>query len=128
MKLAADCVTFQTKDDVAILGFADDALNTAQYVLIQRSLRPSPTDAQLGFDRPYIEVNEQAHSGYVEVSKATLQASGVVLKLATATALKMGIDDTIEITLRAPAESTRQLADQLRLVLGDERVKVETTQ
>lgn len=128
MRFTATCVTCQTQDDVAMLGFADDEFNTTQYVMLQRGLMPpSPQDREAGFDRPHIEVNSQTHSGYGGVVKAQLQENRLVLKLDPQAAADMSVDDTIEIAFRVPMERLKEIGDQLRVLLGDDIVQVDVS-
>jgi|SRR5579885_3611987 hypothetical protein len=122
MMLTANCVTCQTQDDVAMLGFADDEFNTTQYVMLQKGLKPSQQDREQGFDQPHIEVNSQIHSGYCGVVEAQLQENRLVLKLDPQAAADMSVDDTIEIAFHVPTERLKEMGDQLRLLLGPQRV------
>ncbi len=121
MKLMANCVTYQTQDDVAMLGFADDECNPSQYIMLQKGLRPSSQDRECGFDQTYIEVNSQIHSGYGGVVEAQLKENRLVLKLDPQAASEMSVDETIEITFRGPKET---IAEQLRILLGGERIRL----
>lgn len=122
MKLTANCVTCQTQDDVAMLGFADDEFNTTQYVLLQRGLKPSQQDRDCGFDTAHIEVNSQLHSGYGGVVEARLQENRLLLTLDPQAAADMSVDEAIEITFQVPKGRLKEIGDQLRLLLGPEKV------
>jgi hypothetical protein len=126
MRFSANCVTCQTRDGVALLGFADDEFNTTQYVLLQRELGPQrPEDREAGFDKPHIEVNSQTHSGYGGVMDARLHETSLVLRLDPQAAARMFVDDTIEIAIRVPSEKLDEIGEQLRLLLGNDIVRVE---
>jgi hypothetical protein len=123
MKLTAHYVTCQTQDDVAMLGFADDEFNTTQYVMLQKGLKPNQQDRECRFDQTYIEVNSQIHSGYGGVVEALLQENRLVLKLDPQAAADMSVDDTIEIAFQVQKGRLEEIAEQLRLLLGAERVR-----
>ena len=123
MELIANCVTCQTQDEVAMLGFADDEFNTTQYVMLQRGLKPSQQDREHGFDQLHIEVNSQIHSCYGGVVEARLHEKQLVLKLDLQAAADMSVDDTIEIALHVPAQTLKDIDEQLRLLLGPHKVR-----
>ncbi|GIW82863.1 MAG: hypothetical protein KatS3mg105_4670 [Gemmatales bacterium] len=127
MRFTATCVTCQTQDDVAMLGFADDEFNTSQYVLLQKDLEPSQEDLELGHDRPYIEIDDQRYSRYGGVVKAQLKENQLVLKLDPQAAADMSVDDTIEISFRVPMERLKEISSQLRLLLGNDIVQVDAS-
>lgn len=126
MRLTANYVTCETQDGVAMLGFADDEFNTTQYIMLQRQLTPpSPQDREAGLDRPHIEVNSPTQSGYGGVAKADLQQNRLVLELNPNAAADMSVDDTIEIAFHLPVERLKKVGDQLRLILGKDRVQID---
>lgn len=124
MMLRANCVTCQTQDDVAMLAFADDEFNTTQYVMLQKGLKPSQQDRTLGLDNLHIEVNSQDQSGYGSVETALLEKDRLVLNLDPKAAAAMSVDATIEISFRVPMEKLKQISDQLRSLLGPDKVQV----
>jgi len=119
MEFTAHYVACQIRDNVALLGFADDQSNTTQYVLLQRDLEPSHQDRELGHDNFHIEINGQQYSGYGGIASARLQGSRLVLQLDPQTAADISVDNVIEITLLVPMEQLKELIKQLRLLLGD---------
>jgi len=125
MKFTANCVTCQTQDNVAMLGFADDEFNTTQYVMLEKDLQPSQQDLQLGHDKPHIEIDDQRHSGYGGVVKAQLQESQLALKLDPQAAADMAVDDTIEIAFHVQKERLKEIGNQLRLLLGNDIVQAD---
>ena len=127
MRFTATCVTYQTQDDVAMLGFADDEFKTTRYVLLQKDLEPSQRDLELAHDTLYIEIDDQRHSRYGGVVKAQLQESRLVLKLDPQAAADMSVDDTIEISFRVPMERLKEISNQLRLLLGNDIVQVDAS-
>ena len=125
MKFTANCVTWQTHDDVAMLGFADDEFNTTQYVILQKDLLPSQQDLQLGHDKPYIEIGDQRYSSFGGVVKAQLQENQLVLKLDAIAATNMSVDDIIEIAFHLSKERLKEAGNQLRLLLGNDIVQAD---
>jgi hypothetical protein len=122
MKLTANCVICQTQDDVAMLAFADDEFNTTQYVMLQKALKPSQLDRECGFDQHHIEVTSQNHSAYGAVVGAQLQDNRLLLRLDPHAAGDMSVDDAIEIAFHVPKERLNEIGEQLRFLLGAERV------
>ena len=62
MELHASRITCRVEDGVAMLGFADDDINTTQYLLLQRTLEPDQQDRRLGMDKVHVELNSQIKS------------------------------------------------------------------
>ncbi len=122
LEFYAKSVVTQTDDGSAMLGFADDEFNTTQYVLLQRDLEPSQQDLNLGHDKPHIEINDQRHSGYGGVVEAQLQGNRLVLKLDAQAAADMSINDIIEIAFCVSTERLKDIAEQLCLLIGKDRV------
>jgi hypothetical protein len=106
-----------------MLGFADEEFNTTQYVMLQKGLRPNQQDREHGFDQLHIEVNSQIHSGYGGVVEAQLQENWLILKIDPQAAANMSVDDTIEIAFHVSMERLKEISNQLRLLLGSQRVR-----
>src|SRR3974390_3002403 len=127
MRFTANCVTYQTQDGVAMLGFADDEFKTNQYVLLQKGLAPpSPQDRQGGVGRPHIEVNSQSPSGYGGVARAQLLENRLVITLHPQAAAEMTVDDSIDIAFHVSKQRLREMGNQLCLVLGKDIVEVDS--
>src|SRR5438128_11669206 len=107
-----------------MLGFADDDINTTQYLLLQRTLEPDQQDRRLGMDKVHVELNSQSKSAYGNIEEAQLRERGVVFRLDPATAAKVSDGETIDITIDMTAKEMNEVAEQLRLLIGEERVRV----
>ena len=124
MRFTASCITWQNENGVVLLGFADDEFNTTQYLLLQRTLGPDQQDRDLGMDRLYIELNDQARSAYGTVEEARLRMQGVTFRLDQATAATVSNGESIEIAFDVTAARLQEMAEQLRLLTGPDRVHV----
>jgi hypothetical protein len=124
MKFHASRITCQVEDGVAMVGFADDDINTTQYLMLQRTLGPDQQDRRLGMDKVHIEFNSQLRSAYGNVEEVQLRKQGVVFRFDPATAAKVSSGETIDVTMEMTAGKMKELAEQLRLLIGEERVRV----
>ncbi len=122
MKLGLPFVTFQVEDGVALLGFADDEFNTRQYLLLQRTLNATDQDRGLSQDKVHIQLNER--SAYGDVEEAQLENGRLLLRLDHATARQISDGEAIEVAF-GPA-NWNAIASHLRLLLGDERVRLRS--
>ena len=118
MRFTASCITWQNENGVAVLGFADDELNTTRYVLLQRTLEPDQQDRSLGQDRVHIEVNDQSQSAYGDIEEAQLRTEGVTFRFDPTTAAKVSHGEAIEIAFEVTAPKLQEMAEQLRLLIG----------
>jgi len=87
-------------------------------------MKPSRQDLQLGHDKPHIEINDQSHSGYGGVTEVQLKENSLVLKLDSSAASKMSVDDTLEIAFHVSKEKLLGIGNQLRLLLGNDIVRI----
>lgn len=124
MRFTASCISWQIEDGVALLGFADDEFHTTQYLLLQRTLEPDQQDRALGMDRVYIEWSEQSRSAYGHVEEARLRRDGITLRLDPATAAAVSNGERLEIVFDVTAPRLLEIAEQLRLLIGPDRVHV----
>jgi hypothetical protein len=111
MQFFATCVTNEETDGVALVGFADNKMNPSQYVLLQRTLTPTPQDMNCGFDKLYIEVNSQLHSGYGAVRTADFQRDMLVLRLDQKLASNISVDSVITIRFDLSIERFKEIAE-----------------
>ena len=120
MRFKASCITWQNENGVAMLGFADDEFNTTQYLLLQRTLEPDQQDRALGHDRVHVQLNER--SAYGNVEEAQLRKQGISFWLDQVTAATVSNGEGIEIAFDVTAPRLKDMAEQLRLLIGQERV------
>jgi hypothetical protein len=124
MKLHASCISCDQTEGTATLGFADDELNPSQYVLLQKTLEPDQQDKELGHDGLYVEISSQAHSAYAALAQARLEEGRLVLRLDPATARKICDSNDIEITFAASREKLQDVADVLKVLVGNQRLEL----
>ena len=122
-KFHATCINSQVADGVALLALADDELNPSQYILLQRTLEPDQQDRNLGHDKVHIELNSQVQSTYCDVEQAQVQRGRIVLQIDAKTASRLSSHKTIDITFDVTAAQLDEMRQQLRLLLGDEKVQ-----
>ena len=105
-----------TESDPALskAGLADDQLETQQYVLFQRSLKPSEQDRRLGHDQPHVEAGDQSASAYGCVS--AVQLVGQQLKVQLDPPLD-GVGSSLVITL-GTEDGLPELIETLALIFG----------
>ena len=124
MKIAAKCITSETEDGAATLGFADDKHETTTYVLIQRDLEPSTQDIALGHDKPYLEVDDQKHSGYGAIKSVTLAGNGLTLYLFPEGAKRLSVDGIIEVSFKVSKKKWAQIREQLEFILKSQDINI----
>lgn len=124
MRFTASCIIWRNEDGVAELGFADDEFNTTQYLLLQRTLEPDQQDRASGFDRVHIELSDQSHSAYGDIDEVRLRMQGAAFRFDQTTAATVSNGETIEIAFEVTAPRLQELAEQLRLLIGQDRVHV----
>lgn len=116
----APVISAKTENGVAILGFANDEVNTTQYLLLQRLLNPSQQDRALGLDRIHVQLNER--SEYGAVKEACLRVQSVVFQFDEATAAAVSNGEPVEITFNVNSAQLDSLATQLRQLIGKDNV------
>lgn len=123
MEFHANCISHQTEDGVALLGFADDEFSPSQYIFLQRTLEPDQQNHESGHDAIHIEINSQERSTYGDVEQAQLERDRLSLRLSEDTASNLSSSTTIQITFDVMPDQLNNLAKQLRLLLGQDRVQ-----
>ena len=124
MKMQANYITYQSSDSIVMLGFADEEFDASQYVILQKEVMPSRQDRDLGMDRPYIEINSQACSGYGIVRTAQLKVSQLVIMLDVQSASRLSVDESIIIDHKSPPAILRDVITYLRLILGNDTLQI----
>jgi hypothetical protein len=115
--LHADMVSLTEKEGVLELAFGtgSDAPGDAPYLLLQRTLAPSPQDRQHGMDQVYVEWSSQSRSTYGKVAAAQA-IEGKLLVTMDATGAEMLGVRRIEVTFDsalADANHLRHALDRL---------------
>jgi hypothetical protein len=114
--LDAKFVCTQSDDEVVMIGFADEQFNTGEYVLLQRTLKPSEEDKRLGQDSVHIEVNDQRYSGYGSVGSITLSRELVTISLEPATADGARTEIEIQILISKANPDFKELREKTDLL------------
>ena len=123
MVIDAKNVSGSAQNGVVMLTFANDAVAPSQYVLLQRALNPSQQDKDLGQDRVHIQINAELNSGYGDISEASLDASGLSLRLSQETAARLRTDEHVEIRFNLSTQQYRDIETKLATMIGRERLR-----
>ncbi len=83
IKFIANYISFEKNEENEYIhvGFSDEENEWTNYVLLNRSFSNDSQDVDLGIDGAYIEVNDQASSGYDICKKAILKNNSFELIL-----------------------------------------------
>ena len=114
MNFTAHFLFTESDPTLAKAGLADDQFETQEYVLFQRSLKPSEQDLRLGHDQPHVEVSDQSASAYGSFS--AVQLSGQQLKVELDPPLE-GVGSSVIVTL-GTEDGLPELIDTLTLIFG----------
>ncbi len=114
----AKCITYRIQDGIVIVAFADDALETTQYLLIQRTLNPEQEDVVLGHDKAYVELGSQQRSAYGAIASAQL-ADDVVQVNFNERGLQATGYTAVKVALVAENVDFAALAEHLALAVGE---------
>lgn len=82
----AEFVTLQRGDASVVVGFTDDEFAPREYVLLERSLKVTDEEAEMGLGQVYIERNDQRYADYGGIRQCILTPAAVELLLEPATA------------------------------------------
>ena len=95
-----ETITFTAKtayaskeDDYYLVGFADDEIETEEYIILQKAFTFDEQDIALGMDGEYAEVSGQEPYGYKCCRRAVLSDSSFVIELQSDT----GDIDSVEV-------------------------------
>lgn len=119
-KLKANFLYAQIENDVIMVGFADNEINTQEYVLLQKPLIYDEQDRKLGFDKIHITYNDQLRSVYGGILKCVLKNGVVNISLNASTADTLKTEDEIEITFSANVSNLANLKQHLQKLFSDE--------
>ncbi len=119
-EMAASFAYTENGGGVAMVGFADHQYDTKEYVILQRTLRPTSDDIRRGWDNVHIMVNDESRSAYGGVKQITLHdITHVLIEVESATANYLRIGATIDINIANALVDRGQLAEILKLVCGE---------
>ena len=113
---ANSVVTEHPDSECFFVGFADDPVETNNYLLLQRAFDDEVQDIALGHDTYHVELSDQSHSGYGGLSTFLLQRHQ--LELSFASDILDQLDGIVgaQITFQLSDQQFELLHEQLKLV------------
>ena len=116
-ELEAKIVTAERADSYWQVGFADDPVDTTEYLLLQRDVEDREQEIRLGMATHYVEINGQGASCYGCISTFDLQASQLMITFAPEGAARLGCEQA-RITFDLSPDELHKLKDILRRVFA----------
>ena len=116
-ELEAKTVTAERAEFCWLVGFADDPVDTTEYLLLQRGVEDDEQDIGLGMATYYVEINDQGASCYGGISTFDLQPSQLIITFAPKGAAKLGWEQA-RITFDLSPDELHNLKDILRRVFA----------
>lgn len=110
MKLQANIVTVDEDGPVANIGFADDAHDTKEYVLLSHD-REEPQEGL------HIELNDQKWSGYNLVKTIQLLDSSAIIELTENGAKELNAGLSITISISPKVQNWPSLRNKITALL-----------
>jgi hypothetical protein len=99
---SAKVASFSDDDEYGtLLAFGDDPVEPVNYVILGLANEPDEQDVRLGLDGVHIEAGAVRVEGYDLVHDIRETDAGLVVRLTSDAARKVGIDQDIEITLES---------------------------
>jgi len=109
----ANCIAVEDMDELWLVGFADDEVNTRDYLTLQRAFEDDEQDVALGMNTYHVERNDQKWSGYGGIAAFELKRDRVKITFTKEGAAKMGNVTELEITFRVEGDKYLKLKDCL---------------
>lgn len=104
------------------VGFADDPIDTTEYLLLQRGFEDDEQSIRLGLATYYVEISGQAASCHGGISAFDLQPSQLIITFAPKGAARLDCDQA-RITFDLSPAELHNLKDILRRVFADSDVR-----
>jgi len=120
-ELEAKIVTAERAEFYWIVGFADDPVDTREYLLLTRDVVDGEQEIRLGMATYRVEINGQGASCYGGISTFDLQPSQLLITFAPKGAARLGCDQA-RITFDLSPDELHNLKDILRRVFTDSDV------
>jgi hypothetical protein len=117
LELEAKTVTAGRAESCWQVGFADDPVDTAEYLLLQRGVEDDEQDVRLGMATYYVEINGQGASCYGGISTLDLQPGQLFITFSPEGAARHGCDQA-RITFDLSPNELHKLKDILRRVFA----------
>ncbi|MFO0883456.1 MAG: Imm10 family immunity protein [Pirellulales bacterium] len=118
---SASVVSCEENAELSTVGFADDQYATSQYVLLQRAHHPSQQDLKLGIAGLHVEVNDQLHSGYDEISSISLKRDFIHFDFGERFFKRSGIK-SVSVFFCLDDHKFAQLCKSMQLVVGNQSI------
>jgi len=115
-------VTYEDDGEIVTIGFAENAKNPNNYLIIEYSYEYDDQERSLGLDKLYLELNDQSRSTYGGLQHVSLNPKKLVFSFDPDALGKLKIEGQLSIELM-DSLSQDQL-DKIREVLVKEGVKV----
>ncbi len=101
----ATCIAAVEDEFGWVVGLADHALDTRQYLQFQRGHANDAQDQSLGLDAYYVERDDQSNSCYGGVEGIHLGADAIKLKFNAAGSRSLRLDKNVIITFDADEQA-----------------------
>ena len=121
-ELEAKTVTAERAESYWQVGFADDPIDTTEYLLLQRGVEDGEQDIRLGMATYYVEINGQGAACYGGISTCHLQPGRLIITFAPQGAAKLGCDQA-GITFDLSPDELHNLKEILCRVFADSDVR-----
>ena len=122
LELEAKTVTAERAESYWQVGFADDPIDTTEYLLLQRGVEDDEQDVRLGMATYYVEISGQGASCYDGISTFDLQPGQLFITFGPEGAARHGCDQA-RITFDLSPHELHNLKDILRRVFAGSDVR-----
>ena len=121
----AKSVAIDDMDDLCLVGFADEAFDTQQYLILQRSYVDDEQDVRLGMNTYHVERDDQRWSCYGGIERFELHKDRVVVRFTPSDAQMLQADG-MEITFAIDGTLFEKLTRRLeRIFVGSNCLAVK---
>ena len=121
-ELEAKTVTAERAEFFWLVGFADDPVDTTEYLLLGRGFEDDEQSIRLGMATYHVEISGQGASCYGGLSTLDLQPGQLILIFAPEGAARLGCDQA-RITFDLSPDELHNLKDILRRVFAESDVR-----
>jgi hypothetical protein len=118
-EFTAHSVYVGQEEGVLMVGLADEADQTRDYVLFQRTQEPGKQDLALGHDQIHWTLGNQAYSGYGGVEKVELSANRLEITFSSEAVDSVGVDRHVVVELAVTDTDLKSLTAGLQQLMPD---------
>lgn len=120
--LIAKGIDTSTDEDLNLItiGFANDKFKPTEYIIFQQAIEMLDGDEELGFEKAYIEHNDQLFGSYSGIKRVSLSNNGVGIFLEEKTAKKIKTEEQIQIILPQGYNKLEEIKKQFKLIFKNE--------